>query len=290
MRKSRPLGRSKSLPKARFHLGATALAIAAVIGVWGCGGGYIKTSPPSATPSPTPQSGFLTGRYDIFLTSTSGTDPRSIFTNFTLTGTTFTGAANSIVCPKDLSRCVGDDSPVVSIVPSGSVSGEDVTITITYPAVAGIDTVTMAGAEKGPGLDISGTYTDNLGDAGTFKAFPAGVFFGGSGTHNGTFNSTPNPLSIAPTILMTVTELNDAGFHLTGTATIMNSPCVSSLTFTGEEVGDAIKLTDEVAKAHVLILPGSTNFIFSYNFDSNAPHCAGDFGLGTTTDPDPWGY
>jgi hypothetical protein len=70
----------------------------------------------------------------------------------------------------------------------------------------------------------------------------------------------------------------------------LNSPCISSLTLTGEEVGEAIKLTDEAAKAHILILPGASQFIFSYNFDSNAPSCAGDFGFGITTDPDPWGY
>jgi hypothetical protein len=256
----------------------------------GCGGGYIETSTPSTTPPPTPQNASLTGRYDIFLTSTNGNDLTSIFTNFTRTGTTFTGAANSVVCPKALSQCVGDDSPVVSIIPSGSVSGVDVTITITFPGVAGEDTVTMVGAMTGPGEDITGTYSDSLGDAGTFQAFPAGVFFGGSDTHNGTFNSTPHPLAIAPTILFTVTELHDLGFHLTGTATILNSPCVSSLTLTGEEVGDAIKLTDEAAKAHILIVPGSTNFAFSYNFDSNAPSCAGDFGFGMTTDPNPWDY
>ena len=258
----------------------------------GCGGGYTTTFPPSTTPPPTPgiQNAGLTGRYDIFLTSTNSNDPTSIFTNFTPTGTTFTGAANSVVCPKALLQCVGDDSPVVSIIPSGSVSGADVNITMTFPGVAGDDTVTMVGAMTGPGKDITGTYTDSLGDAGTFTAFPSGVFFGGSDTHNGTFNSTPNPLAIAPTILIKLSELGDLGFHVTGTATILNSPCVNSLALTGEEVGDAIKLTDEVAKAHFLIVPGSTNFIFSYNFDLNAPRCAGDFGLGKTTDPDPWGY
>ena len=256
----------------------------------GCGSGYIETSTPSTTPPPTPQNANLTGRYDVFLTSTNGNGPTFIFTNFTRTGTTFTGAANSVVCPMALSQCVGDDSPVVSIIPSGSVSGVDVTITITFPGLAGENTVTMVGAMTGPGNDITGTYTDSLGDAGTFVAFPSGVFFGGSDTHNGTFNSTPNPLPIAPTILIKLTELHDLGFHVTGTATILNSPCVSSLTLTGEEVGDAIKLTDEAAKAHILILPGSTNFIFSYSFEADAPRCAGDFGLGMTTDPDPWGY
>jgi len=257
----------------------------------GCGGGYQQTpqTPPLVTP-PETQSAILTGRYDIFLTSGNGHDPTSIFTNLTLTGKTFTGAANSVVCPGALSQCVGDDSPVVSITPSGTVSGADVTITIAFPVAAGADIVTMVGAAKGPGNDVSGTYTDSLGDAGTFTAFPSGVFFGGSETHNGTFNSTPKPLPVAPTILFKLTELNDAGFHLTGTADITNSPCISSLTLSGEEVGDAIKLADQVAKAHILIVPAATNFIFSYSFEPDAPGCAGDFGLGMTTDPSPWDY
>jgi hypothetical protein len=163
-------------------------------------------------------------------------------------------------------------------------------MTITFPVAAGADTVTMVGAAKGPGNDISGTYADSLGDAGTFIAFASGVFFGGSDTHNGTFNSTPNPLPVAPTILIKLTELHDAAFHLTGTADITNSPCISSLTLSGEEVGDAIKLSDQAAKAHILIVPGATNFIFSYNFEPDAPNCAGDFGLGMTTDPSPWDY
>lgn len=256
----------------------------------GCGGGYQPTPAPVTIPAPGPQNANLTGRSDIFLTSTSGNDPTSIFTNFTRTGTTFAGAANSVVCPKALSQCVGDDSPVVSIIPSGTVTGTDVTITITFPSAAGVDTVSMVGAMTGPGKDITGTYTDSLGDSGTFSAFPSGIFFGGSNTHNGTFNSTPHPLSIAPTILINLTELHDADFHVTGTATIMNSPCISSLTLTGAEVGDALKLTDESAKVHFLIVPGSTNFLFSYSFDSDAPACAGDFGIGTTTDPNPWDY
>lgn len=254
----------------------------------GCGGGYQQPSTPVTTT--TPQHASLTGRYDIFLTSANGNDPTSIFTNFTQTGTTFTGAADSVVCHKAVSQCVGDDSPVVSITPTGSVSGLDVNITIAFPAASGTDTVTMIGTATGPGHEIIGTYTDSLSDAGTFTAFPSGVFFGGSDTHHGTFNSTPNPLTIPPTIAFKLTELLDPAFHLAGTATIMNLPCISSLALTGEEVGDAIKVTDETAKAHILILPGSTNFIFSYSFGSDAPACTGDFGVGTTTDPPPWDY
>jgi hypothetical protein len=287
MNESRPFGRSQSFPKVRFHLGLLALITAVVIVLGGCGG---STFSPSLAPSSPPsviQNASVSGRYDVVLTSTNGHGTTSIYTNFTQTGATFTGAENTVVCPISVSQCVGDDSPIVSIVPSGSVSGADVTIVISFPGATTADTVTMAGTAKGPGTDITGTYTDTLGDAGSFNAFAAGP--GGAGTYSGTFNSTPNPLTIAPTILITLAELPDGAFHLSGTATIMNSPCISSLTLSGEAVGDALKLTDDVNKAHILIVPGAANYIFSYSFESDAPSCAGDFGTGKT-DTSPWDY
>lgn len=287
MRKSRPLEGSKSFPKARFHLGLLALITAVVIVLDGCGGAPFSPSPAPSSPPSVTQNASVNGRFDIVLTSTSGRGTTFIYTNFTQTEATFTGAENTIVCPISVSQCVGDDSPVVSIIPIGRVSGADVTIVIPFPGTTAADTLTMAGTAKGPGTDITGTYTDSLGDAGTFNAFAAGS--GGGGTYSGTFNSTPNPLTIAPTILITLTEVHDGAFHLTGTATIMNSPCISSLTLSGEAVGDALKLTDEVHKAHILVVPASRNYIFSYSFEPDAPSCPGDFGNGTT-DSLQWGY
>ena len=48
----RTIGRTRLLPKVRFHPKAIALAIAAVMGFWGCGGS--SAPPPSSTPTPTP--------------------------------------------------------------------------------------------------------------------------------------------------------------------------------------------------------------------------------------------
>jgi hypothetical protein len=52
MQNSRALGRSRSFPNVRFCPRALRLVFAAVIGVWGCGGG--STSSPTPTPSPSP--------------------------------------------------------------------------------------------------------------------------------------------------------------------------------------------------------------------------------------------
>jgi len=144
------------------------------------------------------------------------------------------------------------------------------------PITAGADTLTMIGSMRGP--DLAGTYTDTLGDAGTWTAVAAGTF---SGSYSGTFNSTSNPLPIAPTFLMTLGQ--DARFNLTGTVTIMNSPCISSLTFLGQAIGGAFSLTDKASGAVIIGVPNGNGFNFHYNFAPTAARCAGDFGLGTVS-------
>jgi hypothetical protein len=246
----------------------------------GCGGGYTPTVTPVA---PVPQNAVVSGQYTIILTSTNGHGTTNIYSNFTQTGKTFTGSANTLVCPSnDLSKCVGDDAPAVSITPSGATRGPDVTMTISFPSAAGPDTINLVGAVTSTG--IAGTYTDSLGDTGTWLT---GVINSISPTFSGTFNSTPNPLPIVPTVFISITQ--DNTMHLTGTATIMNFPCISSLTLSGEAIGAAFRLTDEANKAHILALPQINNYTFSYSFEPTAPHCAGDFGQGMS-DASPWDY
>jgi hypothetical protein len=267
----------------------------------GCGGAAYSPGDPPTTPPSVNQNAAVTGQHNLILTSTTGRGTTNIYANFTQTGTTFAGAANTLVCPSnDLSQCEGDPAPLVPIALSGTVSGANVTMTISFPTAAGTDTVTMVGTALG--TNLAGTYTDSLGDAGTWTASPAihpvgpvpGVY-----DYSGTFNSTSNPLLIPPTILI---ELGSDGssknsFNLTGFATITNSPCISSLSLSGEAIGDAFSATDQSNKVLIIALPtqpASPNggaFNFSYKFDSTAPHCAGDFGLGTLTiDSQPWDY
>lgn len=245
----------------------------------GCGGGS------AARPTtPAAQNVSVTGQYNLVLTSTTGQRRTDIYTDFTQTGTTFTGAANTLVClSNDVSQCQGQDSSGISITPSGMVSGADVSIVISVPTTSAVETVTMTGTATG--TNLAGTYTDSLSDTGTWTASAAGSL---SGNYSGTFNSTSNPLAIAPTILMTLAQ--DASFHLTGTAMIMSSPCISSLALSGQAIGGAFSLTDAASKAQIIALPTNSGFTFSYNFDPTAPSCAGDFGLGTVTNQNPWGY
>jgi hypothetical protein len=264
-------GRSRSFTNMSFHPTAVALVIAAAIIVCGCGGSISSSAPGS---SPSAQDAKVTGQYNLVLTSSNGHGATNIYTDFTQTGTAFTGAATTLVCPSnDLSQCKGDDA---SITPSGTVSGQNVTMMISFPTTAGADTVTIVGSATGPNL--AGTYTDSLGDAGTWTAFAPSPF---SGTFSGTFNSTSKPLSIAPTILFTLSQ--DARFNLTGSATIMNSPCISSLTLSGQAIGGAFSLADSGNEADIIALPDVGNLNFGYTFKPNAANCAGDVGRGTVS-------
>jgi hypothetical protein len=87
-----------------------------------------------------------------------------------------------------------------------------------------------------------------------------------------------------------MTLAQDASFNLSGTATVTNS-AISSLTLSGQAIGEAFSLTDAASKAAIIALPTGNNFAFSYNFDPTATSCAGDFGRGeVTTNQSPWDY
>lgn len=263
---------------------AAVVLVSVAVAFAGCGNG--SQAPPT---TPVAQNASVTGQYNLVLTSTDGRGTTNIYTDFTQTGTTFTGAANTLVCPSnDLSQCKGDDAPVISITPSGTVSGANVTIVISLPSTSGTDTITMVGSATGTSL--AGTYTDSLGDSGTWTASTAIHPFGpppGVYDYSGTFNSTSNPLLIAPTIFIELGQ--DASSNLTGSATVMHSSCLGSLTLSGQAIGDAFSLTDAASKVLILALPTQptlptgNSFTFSYKFEPTAANCAGDFGRGVIT-------
>ena len=190
----------------------------------------------------------------------------------------------TLVCPSnDVSQCKGNDPPAASITPAGTVSGANVTITVAISTSAGADTFSLVGSAAATSL--AGTYTDTQGDAGTWTGSTASPL---TGSYGGTFNSTANPLPIVPTILISIAQ--DGTFNLTGTGMIASSPCIGSLTFSGQAIGGAFNLTDTTNKVHITAVPTGSNFTFNYNFDPTAPSCAGDFELGQLTNQSPWDY
>lgn len=268
------------------------LFLLAVLAV-GCGS-MNSTPVNNPTPSASIPNASITGQYDLILTSMNGHGTTNIYTSFTGTGASFTGAGNTLAClSNDPSQCQGQDASGVSITPNGTVSGTNVTIVISIPTTAGADTVTMTGTATGKNL--AGTYADTVSDSGTWTAAPASPLVAPRSVVNlsGTFHSTVNPLLIAPSILMQLGQ-GVASSDLTGNATITNSPCISSLSLSGQAIDDAFSLSDAANKVSLIVLPvslGSNHFNFSYKFDSTAPRCAGDLGLGVlTTNSSPFDY
>jgi hypothetical protein len=264
---------------------AATIVVYLAIAFGGCGGGsQAPSSLPSAPTTPVAQNAAVSGQYNLVLSSTDGRGTTNIYTDFTQSGATFTGAANTLVCPSnDLSQCKGNDPAVISITAMGTISGANVSMVISLPGTMGADSVTMLGTATG--TNLAGTYTDSLGDAGTWTGSAASSL---SGNYSGTFNSTSNPLLIMPTILVTLTQ--GASFNLNGTATIMNSPCINSLNLSGQAIGGALSLTDGASKAGIVAVPTGNSLAFSYNFEPTAAHCAGDFGRGVMTNQGSFDY
>jgi hypothetical protein len=254
----------------------------------GCGGG---SSTSHMTPST--QNASVVGQYNLVLTSAGGHDTTSIYANFTQTGATFTGNGTTLVCPSnDPSQCEQD-----SVTSNGTVSGTDVTIVVSFPGQTGTTTVNMVGSATGTGA-LNGNYTDNLGDAGTWTASTATLIIepGSVIDYTGTFNSTSSPLSIPPSISVALgpAASSQTNFGLTGSASVMNWPCVTSLTLSGQMIGDAFSVTDAVNKVDIIALPsppGGNSFNFSYKFEPTATSCPGDYGRGVLTmTSSPWDY
>jgi hypothetical protein len=253
----------------------------------GCGGG---SSTSRTTPST--QNASVLGPYNLVLTSGGGHDTTSIYANFTQTGATFAGGANTLVCPSnDPSQCQQD-----SVTANGTVNGSNVTIVVSFPGQNGTTTVNMVGSETGL-TDLNGNYTDSLGDAGTWTASAATVMFASATVidFTGTFNSTSSPLSITPSISVELEggASSQTYLSLTGTASVGNWSCVTSLNLSGQAIGAAFSVTDAVNKVDIIALPnGSTsNLNFSYKFEPTAASCPGNYGRGVlTTNSSPWDY
>lgn len=254
----------------------------------GCGGGNASPAPPPVTPpaiAVTPDAS-VAGQYSLVLTSTTGHGMTAIYTDFTQTGKTFAGAGTTLVCPSnDPAQCEGSDPSADPIIPSGTVSGVNVTMAISFPTASGADSVTLKGATNG--TTLVGTYTDSLDDTGAWTASLASSL---GGDYSGNFNSTAKLMMIPASISLSLVQ--DYAFDLIGTATITSFPCISSLNLSGKSIGGAFTLTDSASKALIIAVPDSNGvrFNFSYKFDPTAASCGGDVGQGVLANNDPWGY
>jgi hypothetical protein len=238
-----------------------------VLGIGGGGGG-------------TPKNATVSGPYTVVVTSTKNNGTISVYVNIAMpSGTALSGTPNTLVCQGNVvANCVGNDPPVSTDTFIGTVSGNNVQISLSYPNTQGTDTVTLTGTVSGK--SISGTYTDSQGDGGTWTATQSSS---PAGTLSGTINSTSNPLTIPPTLTAVISE--GQNFALTGTATIQNWPCFASLNFSsGMAIGGALTLGDSANNVLIIGVPsGAKTFSIEYRVGSSAPACSGDMGTGTLT-------
>jgi hypothetical protein len=131
----RTIGRTRLLPKVRFHPSAIALAIAAVIGFWGCGGGSAPFRSSTSSPPPSPS---------ISVTVTPNSITLSPGTTQSFTATV-TGTTNTAVT-WNVQESVGGtiDSTGLYTAPQNSSGTFHVVATSqTNPAAKGIAAVTV---------------------------------------------------------------------------------------------------------------------------------------------------
>jgi hypothetical protein len=235
------------------------------LGIGGDGGG-------------TPKNATVSGAYTVVATSTKSNAVTNVYVNVAMqSGTSLAGTSNTLVCLGNVvTDCIGNNPPASAVILVGTVSGNSVQINLSYPDTQGTDTITLTGVVSG--TSISGTYTDSQGDAGTWTATQSSS---PAGTLTGTINSTLNPLTIPPTItVVTAAGQNSA---LTGTASIQNWTCSTSLNFsTGLAIGRAFTLSDATDDVIIVAVPsGATTFNIAYQIGSSASICAGDHGTGT---------
>lgn len=241
----------------------------------GCSG--VKNA---GTTGGTTQNAVISGPYSAVATSTKNNTVTNVYTNLSMQGSSsFSASQNTLVCPgNDPSNCTGDNPPTTTFTLNGTVSGNNVQITLQFTNASGADTVTLTGTVSG--TTLSGSYTDSQGDAGTWTATLNGSV---AGTYNGTVNSTPNPQQTAPTISALITEGQNS--TLTGSASVTNSLCYTTLDFSqGMAIGGAFTLIDTTKDVFILGVPaGSKTYNVYYQVGSTATACAGDFGTGTFT-------
>jgi hypothetical protein len=227
----------------------------------------------------TPKNAIVSGAYTVVATSTKSNTLTNVYINVAMqSGTSLAGTSNTLVCLENVvTNCIGNDPPASAVTFVGTVSGNSVQINLSFPDTQGTDTISLTGVVSG--TSISGTYTDSQGDAGTWTATQSSS---PAGTLSGTINSTLNPLTIPPKITLVIVGGQNSA--LTGTATLQNWTCFTSLNLSGLSIGGAFTLSDSTNDVLILAVPSATaTFNVAYQVGSSVSSCAGDHGTGTLT-------
>jgi hypothetical protein len=240
----------------------------------------------SSSGSQTPQNISVAGQWDAIATPTNNPSAfYNYYVNVTNQGGSISAASGSVI------GCLHDDCvPGFFKAPqgyalNGTVTGNQLSITLTG---GGGYSATLTGTVSADGSSMSGTYTDSspvgATGPGTWVAQKRSAV---TGTYSGSFNSALNPSPIPFTVTGSITQAAD--YSVTGSATISNSTCFTTLAFGqgSRAIGGAFSLVDSTSGVTIEVYPNengtltSTSLYSSYAITSGS--CSGDTGIGTVT-------
>jgi hypothetical protein len=225
----------------------------------------------------------IEGKWTINSTSTEGHINSVLLVNLSNQGSGNFYAPQVVLCYNNPAlTCYGSFAGNGSLSIQGTVTAQgDVSMSITSsPQDATGCTATYTGTLAVG--SISGTYT-GCGDAGTMTAtLDPSV----TGTYTGQLTSGANPGLLPFSISASITEAGD--HSLTGSASITNSPCFTSLSFGPPSiaVGASVYLQDATHGITVITplenptVPSGINVVYTVE---PTQYCGADYGSGTLT-------
>lgn len=206
----------------------------------GCGGA--SSSPPPSPPSVAPAD--ITGQWSIIATDTAN-NTTAVFANISSQGggDFFATGENTATCDLNTVQCQVTNTPNVTIQISQSNRVSASVSNVIDVSTGATETISADGTVDSTGTQMSGSWISTSKKAGTWQGRKD--TFPGGGLYTGSMNSTASPAPIPVGVSLSFAQ--DASYNLTASATFTNSPCFTSLSFSGRTVGGAFYMTDSTS-------------------------------------------
>jgi len=240
MRTSCTPERSRSFTNARFHPSVIALLIAAMIGIWGCGGGTASTVNPTQTPSPSPPP-----NPTPTITAISPNSAVAGGTAFTLTitGTNFVAASMVNFGGAAPTTTFVNSTQLTVAVPAASIASTGtLAVTVTNPAPGGgtsnamVFATTSGGPNPVPTITFLGPNCALAGSSFAGGLTVQGLNFVASSVVRWNGSDQPTAVGSSSGILVAQVSASDIAAAGTAAVTVFNPPpgggSSNSLTFT----------------------------------------------------------
>jgi hypothetical protein len=254
-----------------------AMLIALVVAVSnsGCGGASSSPPPPVA---PTD----ITGAWSIIVTDTAN-NTTAVFANISSQGggNFFATGANTMTCDLTTVQCQITDTPNLTIQISQSNHVSLTMSNLIDENTGTTDTISASGTVDSSGTQMSGSWISQGGvEHGTWQATRNNTRFPVPDVpYVGSINSTISPSSIPVGLSLGFGFMSGGSGNLTASATFSNSPCFTSLSFSGHAVGGAFYMTDSTSSVVVYGIIQGTGFQLGYKILTGCD--SGDQGQGS---------